>query len=277
MGRMTDYVLHALGDVSQPRAQWTAQASLSSRSFSLWIFLLFTERRVKRFSHCLPAIMQLWPIMLSARMPGLKESFCSFPLSCAWGWAPKSHEEAAAAQSHQCCAGKLSIAAGHQTLLWRGVHLASAWIPCSLEQICAAWFDLFVLKNWPTGAFDQGEFLVGRWFSPDIRGSLGDIQIFYSENFLQLRATSPATLFSHCAPAQRQWGCQSWRRATLSALLLCAWEWEEEGAMETASIPGLDVGAANWPTRYSQSALSSWIRVLGSHTATNTRQPCVIV
>lgn len=158
--------------------------------------------------------MQLWPIMLSARMPGLTESFCSLPLSCACGWAPKSHEEAAAAQSHQCCAGKLSIAAGHQRLLWRGVHLASAWIPCSLRQVCVAWFVLFSPKVWHVGAFDQGVFLVGKWFSPDAGGSLGDIPIFHSENILQLRAASPPTLFSHfahCAPAQQQWGCQSWR------------------------------------------------------------------
>lgn len=207
--------------------------SLSSRSLLIMIviisyyyyFYFFTERRGKQFPHCLPAITQLWPTVLSARMPRLEESFCSLPLSCACGWAPKSREQAAAAQSPQCCAGKLSIAAGHQRLLWRGALLASAWIPCSLKQVCVAWFDLFGPKSWCTGASDQGVLLVGRWFSPDVGGSLGDIQIFHSENVLQLRAASPATLSSHCAPEQWQWGCQSWkscRREQLCSASVCS-------------------------------------------------------
>ncbi|OPJ81653.1 hypothetical protein AV530_014654 [Patagioenas fasciata monilis] len=45
------------------------------------------------------------------------ESFCWIPLSSACGWTPKSNEDAAAAQLHQCCADKLSTGAEHQRLL----------------------------------------------------------------------------------------------------------------------------------------------------------------
>lgn len=72
-----------------------------------------------------------------------------------------------------------------------------------MKQVCLAWSDLFGPKSQDTDAFDQGAFLVGRRFSPAVGGSPGDIQIFCSENILQLRAAFPATLFSHCAPAPR--------------------------------------------------------------------------
>lgn len=58
------------------------------------------------------------------------------------------------------------------------------WIPRSLKQVCLAWFYLLGSKCWDTGAFDQGAFLVGRWFQPAFGGDLGDVWIFHSENTL---------------------------------------------------------------------------------------------
>lgn len=158
-----DYVLHALDDVSQPLCSVD-----STGEPELQIVIIISNNNnfyrkgrgtilIMPFdtSHhpVLPAITQLWPIMPSARMPRLKESFCSSPLSCACGWANKA---AAAAQRHQRCAGKLSIAAGQQRLLCRAAPLASAGIPGSLKQVCAAWLDLLCPRSWPTAAFDQG-------------------------------------------------------------------------------------------------------------------------